>query len=366
MPDDVPLIGGLDDLVVVVLAVDLFLDGVPRELLEEKLAELGIDRAAFDRDIAQIRRLTPGPVRRTIRRVPGLIAGAAAMPSSDPGSRPACGPGSPRRNPHRVKVILTAGRRQARQERRDEAVVADGYATNFLIPQKLAVPAAGGAYRAWQHDIASREDKRKREREEAEIAATRIASTTLTMGVKVGEGGKLYGSITAKDIADALGRRGIEVDRHKIDLEEPLKSLGTYKVAIKVFTGHDARGHDRRRAEGLTDPVSLVPDDAATPDAPAASAATSDAPAAPDAAVPRQPALPSRGLGRRRPARRSSSVASSCSTRSWRSSCSRAVLRQPLDPRDLEPLGRAAFHRGRAGRPTSIRPASCSSRCCRS
>ena len=115
--------------------------------------------------------------------------------------------------------------------------VADGYATNFLIPQGVAVPAAGGAYRAWQHDIASREDKRVRERAEAEIAAQRIGSTTLTMGVKVGEGGKLYGSITSKDIADALGRRGIEVDRHKIDLDEPLKTLGTYKVAIKVFSG---------------------------------------------------------------------------------------------------------------------------------
>ena len=115
--------------------------------------------------------------------------------------------------------------------------VADGFATNYLIPNSLAVPAAGGAYRAWQHDIASREEKRKREREDAEIAANRIAGTTLTMGVKVGEGGKLYGSITAKDIADALGRRGIDVDRHKVDLEEPLKSLGTYKVAIKVFVG---------------------------------------------------------------------------------------------------------------------------------
>lgn len=115
--------------------------------------------------------------------------------------------------------------------------VADGYARNFLIPQKLAVPAAGGAYRAWQHDIASREEKRKREREDAEIAAQRISSTTLTMGVKVGEAGKLYGSITAKDIADALGRRGIVVDRHKVDLDEPLKSLGTYKVAVKVFSG---------------------------------------------------------------------------------------------------------------------------------
>ena len=118
--------------------------------------------------------------------------------------------------------------------------VADGYARNFLIPNKLAVSAAGGAYRAWQHDIASREEKRKREREEAEIAAQRISSTTLTMGVKVGEGGKLYGSITAKDIADALGRRGIIVDRHKVDLEEPLKTLGTYKVAIRVFQGLSA------------------------------------------------------------------------------------------------------------------------------
>jgi large subunit ribosomal protein L9 len=115
--------------------------------------------------------------------------------------------------------------------------VTDGYARNFLIPKKLAVPAAGGAYRAWQHDIASREEKRKKERAEAEIAAQRIGSTTLTMGVKVGEGGKLYGSITAKDIADALGRRGITVDRHKVDLDEPLKTLGTYKVAIRVSPG---------------------------------------------------------------------------------------------------------------------------------
>ena len=115
--------------------------------------------------------------------------------------------------------------------------VADGFARNFLIPKKLAVPASGGAFRAWQHDIASREEKRTRERQEAEIYATRIGSTTLTMGVKVGEGGRLYGSITSKDIADALGRRGIVVDRHKVDLDEPLKSLGTYKVAIKVYSG---------------------------------------------------------------------------------------------------------------------------------
>jgi len=135
-----------------------------------------------------------------------------------------------------VKVILTKDVEKLGRSG-EMKNVADGYATNFLIPRQLAVPAAGGAYRAWQHDIASREDKRQRERGEAEVAATRIASTTLTMGVKVGEGGKLYGSITTKEIAEALGRRGITVDRHKIELEEPLKTLGTYKVAIKVFSG---------------------------------------------------------------------------------------------------------------------------------
>jgi len=135
-----------------------------------------------------------------------------------------------------VKVILTKDVDKIGKTG-EMKVVADGYATNFLIPKKLAVPASGGAFRAYQHDIASREEKRKREREEAEIAATRIGSTTLTMGVKVGEGGKLYGSINNQDIAEALGRRGITVDKHKIDLEQPIKSLGTYKVAVKVLGG---------------------------------------------------------------------------------------------------------------------------------
>ncbi len=135
-----------------------------------------------------------------------------------------------------MKVILTGDVEKIGKsgELKD---VAEGFARNYLIPRKLAVPAAGGAYRAWQHDIASREEKRRREREEAEVAANRINSTTLTMGVKVGEGGKLYGSITAKEIADALGRRGIVVDRHKIELDDPLKALGTYKVAVKVYAG---------------------------------------------------------------------------------------------------------------------------------
>lgn len=72
--DDLPVLGGLDDLVVVLVAVDLFLDGIPGELLDEKLTELGIDRRAFNEDVARIRRFTPGPVRRIIRRAPGALA----------------------------------------------------------------------------------------------------------------------------------------------------------------------------------------------------------------------------------------------------------------------------------------------------
>jgi uncharacterized membrane protein YkvA (DUF1232 family) len=74
IPDDIPVLGGLDDLVVVILAVDLFLEGVPTDVLHEKLEALGIDRRAFDEDVAQIRRLTPKPVRRAIRRIPHALS----------------------------------------------------------------------------------------------------------------------------------------------------------------------------------------------------------------------------------------------------------------------------------------------------
>ncbi len=73
VPDDVPILGMLDDLVVVVLGVDLFFDGIPDGILDEKLTDLGVDRAAFERDLGQIRRLTPRPVRRLVRRIPPAI-----------------------------------------------------------------------------------------------------------------------------------------------------------------------------------------------------------------------------------------------------------------------------------------------------
>jgi len=76
IPDEMPVIGGLDDLAVVVLAVEFFLDGVPEHILESKIDELAIDREAFRRDMDQVRRLTPAPVRQLVRRLPGAIDAA--------------------------------------------------------------------------------------------------------------------------------------------------------------------------------------------------------------------------------------------------------------------------------------------------
>jgi len=77
VPDEIPVLGGLDDLVIVALAIDLFLDGVPNELLSEKLIDLGIDRREFEDDVARIRRLMPAPIRRTVRRIPDALSMAS-------------------------------------------------------------------------------------------------------------------------------------------------------------------------------------------------------------------------------------------------------------------------------------------------
>ena len=73
VPDQIPILGQLDDLVVVALATELFLDGLDDDLLHEKLEEAGISRAAYDEDVARVRRLVPGPLRRTARRIPDAI-----------------------------------------------------------------------------------------------------------------------------------------------------------------------------------------------------------------------------------------------------------------------------------------------------
>jgi uncharacterized membrane protein YkvA (DUF1232 family) len=79
IPDDIPVLGGIDDLAVMVLAVEIFFDGIPDAILEEKLDELEIDREAFRRDMDQVRRLTPAPIRRIIRRLPEAFDAAGRL-----------------------------------------------------------------------------------------------------------------------------------------------------------------------------------------------------------------------------------------------------------------------------------------------
>src|SRR5438093_8546281 len=77
VPDQIPILGQLDDLVVVALATELFLDGLDESLLSEKLEEAGIPRTAYDEDVARVKRIVPGPLRRTARRIPGAIQSIA-------------------------------------------------------------------------------------------------------------------------------------------------------------------------------------------------------------------------------------------------------------------------------------------------
>ena len=79
VPDEIPFVGGLGDLAVVILAVEAFLDGVPEDLLDEKIDELAIDRELFARDMEQVRRLTPAPVRRVIGRLPDAFDAAGRL-----------------------------------------------------------------------------------------------------------------------------------------------------------------------------------------------------------------------------------------------------------------------------------------------
>lgn len=112
--------------------------------------------------------------------------------------------------------------------------VAVGYANNFLIPKKLAVEAITENIKAIEHQKKMIQEKAKKIKNASKDLADKIASLTLNIKAKAGEEEKLFGSITSMDIADALKNEGIDIDRKKILLEEPIKRLGSYSVSIKL------------------------------------------------------------------------------------------------------------------------------------
>jgi len=118
----------------------------------------------------------------------------------------------------------------------DVVKVADGFGRNFLIPRNLAVPANVRNLRSLEHDRRVIEARVKKSRKTAESLAEKLAGVALTIPAKAGEEGRLFGAVTSRDIALALSKAGVEVDRKAIQLPDPIKQLGDYKVKIRAGT----------------------------------------------------------------------------------------------------------------------------------
>src|SRR5229473_1469982 len=112
--------------------------------------------------------------------------------------------------------------------------VKDGYARNYLLPKGLAYPATEANKKKITYEGERLAKQRAAEKTAAEGEATRLAEVQLTFEVKVGEEEKLYGSVTASDIQRKLEELGLHVDKRKIDLPEPIRELGEFKVGIKI------------------------------------------------------------------------------------------------------------------------------------
>lgn len=119
--------------------------------------------------------------------------------------------------------------------RRGEIVkVADGYARNYLLPRKLALPATEGNRRRVERERRIMEAREAEERAHAEAIASRLVTLEIAIARRVGETDQLYGSVTAADIAAFLAGKGFEIDRRKLILPEPIKTLGEHEVPLKL------------------------------------------------------------------------------------------------------------------------------------
>ena len=114
--------------------------------------------------------------------------------------------------------------------------VSDGYAKNFLIPKGLAKEATDANIRELKRRQAADAEKRATDKASAEILKVRLKTIEVKVKAKAGEGGKVFGSVTSKDISDALKEQfGIEIDKKKINVESPIKMLGEYTVETKLY-----------------------------------------------------------------------------------------------------------------------------------
>ena len=136
-----------------------------------------------------------------------------------------------------MKVILQQDVKG--QGKRGQLVnVSDGYARNFLFPKKLAKEANAQALNELKNAEESKACKIKQETEAAQASADKINGKSVSILAKAGQGGKLFGSVTAKEIAEAIKKQyGVDVDKRKIDTKGDMKAFGTYECEVKLYSG---------------------------------------------------------------------------------------------------------------------------------
>lgn len=122
----------------------------------------------------------------------------------------------------------------------DVREVKPGYARNFLLPSGAAALADAGALANWERHREERETREQGLRSDAEAMAQRLRELKLEVAVKAGEKSRLFGSVTNREIAELIGKEGIELDRHAIHLRVPIKTLGEFKADVRLMPGVDA------------------------------------------------------------------------------------------------------------------------------
>ncbi|QDG50086.1 50S ribosomal protein L9 [Persicimonas caeni] len=115
--------------------------------------------------------------------------------------------------------------------------VADGYGRNYLIPQGMAEPATAARKDQIEHQLTVIEARKEKERAAAREIVGDIDGVSISVPARVAEDDQLYGSVTARDIVDVLGQQGIEVTHKQVQLDEPVRELGIYKIPIKLASG---------------------------------------------------------------------------------------------------------------------------------
>jgi len=120
------------------------------------------------------------------------------------------------------------------------ASVKDGFARNFLIPRGIAYPETAAYQKRYENEVKQQTLRQSRDKRKAEDTAKALENVSCTITVQVGEEDKLFGSVTSQNISESLIAQGYDIDKRKILLEEPIKSLGIYSVPIKLHTDIEA------------------------------------------------------------------------------------------------------------------------------